>query len=58
MDIFDALNGVGQTVLLVTHDPNVAAHARRSSASSTVRSARTSAGGRREASGPEVMAWS
>jgi len=29
MDIFDALNGVGQTVLLVTHDPNVAAHARR-----------------------------
>ena len=29
MDIFDALNGVGQTVLLVAHDPNVAAHARR-----------------------------
>jgi putative ABC transport system ATP-binding protein len=29
MDIFDALNGIGQTVLLVTHDPNVAAHARR-----------------------------
>jgi putative ABC transport system ATP-binding protein len=29
MDIFDALNGIGQTVILVTHDPNVAAHARR-----------------------------
>jgi putative ABC transport system ATP-binding protein len=29
MDIFDALNGIGQTVLLVTHDPNVAAHAHR-----------------------------
>jgi putative ABC transport system ATP-binding protein len=29
MDIFDALNGCGQTVILVTHDPNVAAHARR-----------------------------
>jgi putative ABC transport system ATP-binding protein len=29
MDIFDALNGIGQTVLIVSHDPNVAAHARR-----------------------------
>ncbi|MGE5235345.1 MAG: ABC transporter ATP-binding protein [Acidobacteriota bacterium] len=29
MDIFDALNGCGQTVILVTHDPTVAAHARR-----------------------------
>ena len=29
MDIFDALNGCGQTVILVTHDPQVAAHARR-----------------------------
>jgi putative ABC transport system ATP-binding protein len=29
MDVFDALNGIGQTVILVTHDPNVAAHARR-----------------------------
>ena len=29
MDIFDALNGIGQTVILVTHDPNVAAHAKR-----------------------------
>jgi putative ABC transport system ATP-binding protein len=29
MDVFDALNGCGQTVILVTHDPQVAAHARR-----------------------------
>ncbi|MFI5166142.1 MAG: ABC transporter ATP-binding protein [Thermoanaerobaculales bacterium] len=29
MDIFDALNGIGQTVIVVTHDPNVAAHAHR-----------------------------
>jgi putative ABC transport system ATP-binding protein len=29
MDIFDALNGFGQTVIIVTHDPNVAAHAHR-----------------------------
>jgi len=29
MDIFDALNGCGQTVLVVTHDPHVAAHAHR-----------------------------
>jgi putative ABC transport system ATP-binding protein len=29
MDIFDALNGIGQTVLVVTHDPGVAAHAHR-----------------------------
>ncbi|OFV82587.1 MAG: hypothetical protein A2Y78_06960 [Acidobacteria bacterium RBG_13_68_16] len=29
MDIFDALNGCGQTVLVVTHDPQVAAHAHR-----------------------------
>jgi len=29
MDIFDALNGIGQTVILVSHDPNVAAHAKR-----------------------------
>jgi len=29
MDIFDALNGIGQTVIIVTHDPNVAAHAHR-----------------------------
>ena len=29
MDIFDALNGFGQTVIIVTHDPTVAAHAHR-----------------------------
>ena len=29
MDIFDALNGCGQTVIVVTHDPQVAAHAHR-----------------------------
>jgi putative ABC transport system ATP-binding protein len=29
MDIFDALNGCGQTVIVVTHDPKVAAHAHR-----------------------------
>jgi putative ABC transport system ATP-binding protein len=29
MDVFDALNGVGQAVIVVTHDPNVALHARR-----------------------------
>jgi ABC-type lipoprotein export system ATPase subunit len=29
MDIFDALNGCGQTVIIVTHDPQVAAHAHR-----------------------------
>ena len=29
MDIFDALNGCGQTVIIVTHDPGVAAHAHR-----------------------------
>jgi putative ABC transport system ATP-binding protein len=29
MDIFDALNGCGQTVIVVTHDPHVAAHAHR-----------------------------
>jgi len=29
MDIFDALNLCGQTVIIVTHDPNVAAHAHR-----------------------------
>jgi putative ABC transport system ATP-binding protein len=29
MDIFDALNGIGQTVIVVTHDSNVAAHAHR-----------------------------
>ena len=29
MDVFDALNGIGQTVILVTHDPSVAEHARR-----------------------------
>ena len=29
MDIFDALNGCGQTVLVVTHDSHVAAHAHR-----------------------------
>jgi len=29
MDIFDALNGFGQTVIIVTHDPGVAAHAHR-----------------------------
>lgn len=29
MDVFDALNGIGQTVIVVTHDAGVAAHARR-----------------------------
>ncbi len=29
MEVFDALNGIGQTVILVTHDAGVAAHARR-----------------------------
>jgi putative ABC transport system ATP-binding protein len=29
MDVFDALNGIGQTVIVVTHDAAVAAHAHR-----------------------------
>jgi putative ABC transport system ATP-binding protein len=29
MQLFDELNRAGQTVILVTHDPAVAAHARR-----------------------------
>ncbi|MFH1177162.1 MAG: ABC transporter ATP-binding protein [Acidobacteriota bacterium] len=29
MDIFDVLNGVGQTVIIVTHDQTVARHAKR-----------------------------
>jgi putative ABC transport system ATP-binding protein len=45
MDLLDQLNAAGYTIVIITHDPNVAAHARRTVAiSDGVLSERTGAG--------------